>query len=282
MVLLCCMTTTLAAMPVSEQDKPVIAVSILPQKFFVERIGGNDVDTLVLVGPGQSPHSYEPTPRQLEKLSRSAVWILSGTDFEEALLEKVQSRFPRLSVADGTEGVVFRHIDAHHDDHDHNEDPHSWLGRMPAKLMARHVLEELSRVNPDREPVYRMRHDELVADIDSVFDDLKHKLASLAGTTVLVYHPAFGYFLDEFGLQQEAVETGGREPTVRTLAALVEEARREQAQAIFVQAQFSRDSANRIADELGIPVVPLDPLSGEWLENIRRMGNALESSLIRK
>ena len=282
MVLLFFMTTILAAMPVSEQDKPVIAVSILPQKFFVERIGGNDVETLVLVGPGQSPHSYEPTPRQLEKLSCSAVWILSGTGFEETLLEKVRSRFPALPVVDGTEGVVVRHIDAHHGDHAHNEDPHSWLGRMPAKLMARHVLEVLSRVNPDRETVYRTRHDELVADIDSVFDDLTHKLAPLAGTTVLVYHPAFGYFLDEFGLQQEAVETGGREPTVRTLAALVEEARKEQANAIFVQEQFSRDSANRIADELGIPVVPLDPLSGDWLENIRRMGNALESSLIRK
>lgn len=272
-------------MAVPEQDtvpeKPVVAVSILPQQFFVERIGGDAVDVLVLVGPGQSPHSYEPTPRQLEKLSRASVWILSGTDFEEALLEKVRSRFPSLPVVDGTGGVNFRHLDEHHGDHEHTVDPHTWLGRNPAKILARHVLESLSRVDPENKTTHETRYSALVSEIDSVFDSLAKTLAPLKGTTVLVYHPAFGYFLDEFDLRQEAVETGGREPTVRTLAALVEEAREEQAKAIFVQEQFSRDSVNRIADELGIPVVPLDPLSGDWLENIRRMGHSLESALIR-
>ncbi len=261
-------------------DKPVIAVSILPQHFFVERIGGDDVEILVLVGPGQNPHSYEPTPRQLEKLSRAAVWILSGTDFEEALLAKVRSQFMALPVVDGTRGVTFRHLNDHHGDHEHNVDTHSWLGRTPAKAMARNVLEALSRVNPDNSAMYETRYSALVSEIDSVFDDLVERLSPLKGTTVLVYHPAFGYFLDEFDLHQEAVETGGREPTVRTLAALVEKARKERAKAVFVQEQFSQDSANRIADELGVPVVPLDPLSGEWLENIRRMGHALESALI--
>lgn len=276
--------TGLAAMPAAETGRPensvpIVAVSILPQQYFVKRIGGDDVDVLVLVGPGQSPHAYEPTPRQLDQLSRAAVWILSGTDFEDILVEKVRSRFPAVPVVDGTAGVAFREIDRRHGDHEHNTDPHTWLGREPAKLMARTIYNELSRITPERAPVYRENHAALVSDIDALFDSLSERLSSLRGTTVLVYHPAFGYFLDEFGLYQEAVETGGREPTVRTLSHLMEKAKGEQARAIFVQEQFSAVAATRIADELGIPVVPLDPLSGDWLENIRRMGEALERSL---
>lgn len=258
---------------------PIIAVSILPQQYFVNRIAGDDVEVLVLVGPGQSPHSYEPTPRQLEKLSRADVWILSGTDFEAILVDKVQDQFPAVPIIDGTGGVVFREIDDRHGDHDHNTDPHTWLGREPAKIMARTIRDALVRSNPNRAAVYRDNHDLLVSDIDTLFDSFVDRLSSLSGKTVLVYHPAFGYFLDEFGLYQEAVETGGREPTVRTLSQLMEKAKAEQVRAIFVQEQFSAVAATRIAEELGIPVVPLDPLSGDWLENIRRMGAALERSL---
>lgn len=291
MAFIVCAAAGLSAMPAAEaedgsRNAPVVVVSILPQQYFVDRIGGDDVETLVLVGPGQSPHSYEPTPRQLEKLSRAAVWILSGTDFEGVLVEKVRAQFPSVPIADGTRGVAFRSIDhrhgnhdGRHDDHDHNIDPHTWLGREPAKIMAKTVCDELSRIVPERESVYRNNLALLVSDIDELFDSLSERLSPLQGRNVLVYHPAFGYFLDEFDLHQEAVETGGREPTVRTLAQLMERAQSEHAQAIFVQEQFSTVAATRIADELGIPVVPLDPLSGEWMDNIRRMGEALEMSL---
>lgn len=284
MALIICAAAGLTAMPAAEtgrqnDDTPIVAVSILPQQYFVTRIGGEEFEVLVLVGPGQSPHSYEPTPRQLDKLSRADVWILSGTDFEDILVDKVQTQFPTLPIVDGTAGVAFREIDRRHGDHEHNTDPHTWLGREPAKLMARTVFDALSRIVPERASVYRENYAALVADIDVLFESLAVRLSSLQGKTVLVYHPAFGYFLDEFGLYQEAVETGGREPTVRTLSHLMEKAKGEQARAIFVQEQFSAVAATRIADELGIPVVPLDPLSGDWLENIRRMGEALERSL---
>ncbi len=291
MAFIVCAAAGLSAMPAAEADgeksnPPVVVVSILPQQYFVNRIGGDDVEILVLVGPGQSPHSYEPTPRQLEKLSRAAVWILSGTDFEGVLVEKVRAQFPSVPIADGTRGVTFRSMDdrhgdlaGRHEDHDLNIDPHTWLGREPAKIMAKTVYDELSRIVPEQESVYRNNLALLVSDIDELFDSLSGRLSPLQGRSVLVYHPSFGYFLDEFDLHQEAVETGGREPTVRTLAQLMERAKSEHAQAIFVQEQFSTVAATRIADELGIPVVPLDPLSGEWMDNIRRMGDALEMSL---
>ena len=101
---------------------------------------------------------------------------------------------------------------------------------------------------------------------------------NLAGSKVFVFHPSFGYFLDEFGITQEAVETGGKEPTAQTLARLIDEAKQDKPSAIFVQAQFPVSAAKKIADSVGAKVVPLDPLAPDWLDNLKRIGDALEKN----
>ncbi len=267
--------------------KPLVAVSILPQGYFVERISGGAVDYSVLVGPGQSPHSYEPTPSQMADLSRAKAWILSNTDFETALRPKIQKLYPSLAIVDGTEGVAFRHLGAHeHEGEPVHEGPaagleidrHTWLGRNPAKIMASHIKDALVGVDPANGAKYEANYEALLADIDREFDALIPRLASLRGTSVFVFHPSFGYFLDEFGIEQEAVETGGKEPTAKALAALVEEARKDKVKVIFVQAQFSVTAAKSLADAVGAVVLPLDPLAPDWLANIKRIGDALVRS----
>lgn len=277
----------------------VIAVSILPQKYFLERVGGNRVTALVLVGPGQNPHSYEPTPRQMAALAASRAWIKSGTDFEISLEPKIRKQYPTLSIVDGTAGVMFRELEAHSDADEKSDsgenaqagngdenalgielniDRHSWLGREPAKIMAGWIRDTLISIDPAGEALYRANCESLVADIDAEFDSLKSRLAPLAGTKVFVFHPSFGYFLDEFAITQEAVEVGGKEPTARALAALIEEAKRDKPAAIFVQAQFPVNAAKKIADSVGADVVSLDPLAPDWLANIKRIGAALEKT----
>ena len=267
---------------------PVIAVSILPQSYFVQRIGGDKVSVLVLVGSGQSPHSYEPTPKQLAELSRAKAWILSNTDFEQKLVPKVASLYPSLALVDGTAGVKFRPMEAsiHLDEEDGHEgeasgvniDRHSWLGREPAKLLATHVRDALIAADPANADYYIRNHQAFIADIDREFDSLTPLLAPLKGKSVFVYHPAFGYFLDEFGIGQEAVETGGKEPTAKALAELIAKAKEERASVIFVQAQFPVNAAKTVASSVGATVVPLDDLSPDWLANIRTMGAALKKA----
>ncbi len=277
-------------------EKPLVTVSILPHRYFVERISAGRVDVRVLVGPGQSPHSYEPTPRQMSDLARSGAWIRSNTDFEEALEPKVRAQMPRLLVVDGTAGVVFRKLEAHdhedddeddhdgddhdnhadHADHDANVDRHTWLGREPAKLFAAHVRDTLVAVDPAGRDTYVANERALVAEIDATFDSLAKRLAPLKGRAVFVFHPSFGYFFDEFGMRQEAVETGGKEPTAKALAALIAKARREKAGVIFVQEQFPVAAAKQVAESVGARVVPLNPLDPDWMGNIIRMGKALE------
>ncbi len=265
-----------------------VAVSILPQRYFLERIGGDRVKPLTLVGPGQSPHSYEPTPSQMAALSGAKVWILSGTDFEEGLKPAVAAQFPKLTIVDGTEGIAFRKLqdyemetDGHEEDgdhHDSNIDRHAWLGHEPSKIMAGHIRDALASVDPAGKSFYDSNCAALVTDIDAAFADLKVSLAPLSGKSVMVFHPSFGYFLDEFGIKQAPVETGGKEPTAKALAALIAKAKADRVPAIFVQAQFPVNAARTIGAQAGAQVVMLDPLAPDWLANIRRIGEALRKA----
>jgi zinc transport system substrate-binding protein len=271
-------------------EKPLVMVSILPQSWFAERVAGGRARVAVLAGPGQNPHNYEPSPRQMSDLAEAKVWILSGTEFEISLRPKIEGLFPGLWILDGTEGVRFRRLEEGEGE-DHGEDPgeagsgdsipsgmdrHTWLGEEPAKIMAAHIRDALSAIDGEGAPQYQANYAALIQEITGEFDALRGELAPLRGAAVFVYHPAFGYFLDEFGIVQRAVETGGKEPGPRDLARLIGDARREQAAAIFVQAQFPAEAARTVAAAIGAELLPLDPLAADWLSNIRLMGSALK------
>ncbi|MDC7244511.1 MAG: zinc ABC transporter substrate-binding protein [Sphaerochaetaceae bacterium] len=271
----------------TETGKTKVAVSIAPQAFAVSRVAGDLVEVITLVGPGQSPHNYETTPRQMADLAESEAWFLSGTDFENALVPKVTALYPDLPVIDTTEGVTFRmmdehsHEDEHEDEHSHEDehdmvyDKHTWLSKDPYIIQVNHIADTLSAIDAENASVYKENAAEFITEIEQLFAQLRKDLAPLSGSTVFVYHPAFGYFLDEFNISQEAVETGGKEPTAKTLAALIEEAQEEEVKAIFVQEQFPKEAAKSVADAVGAQVLSLDSLAYDWLENIRKMGDTL-------
>jgi zinc transport system substrate-binding protein len=267
-------------------DRPVLALSILPQRYFASRIVGPEeearVRIMTLVGPGQNPHDYEPTPRQMADLAAARAWVLSGTEFERGLRPKVEALFPKLRVIDGTAGARFRTLAAGETDGDSHDDDgidrHTWLGHKPARIMAGHILAALYDLDSPGEASYRKNYQALIADMDREFGALRETLSPLRGRVVFVYHPAFGYFLDEFGLIQRSVEIDGKEPTPRALNGLIEQAREERAAAIFVQAQFPVNTAGTVADAAGAALVPLDPLAPDWLANIRLMGEALRQN----
>jgi zinc transport system substrate-binding protein len=262
----------------------LIAVSIPPQQWFVSQIAGEKAASLILIPPGQNPHNYEPTPRQIQSLASAKAWVLSGAEFEISLRPKIESLFQNILIVDGTQGVQFRLLEEHDDadNYEHNSleiDRHTWLGREPAKILAGHIKETLSLLDNENETYYRTQYENLVKLIDEEFDSLRIDLAPLNGRSVFVYHPSFGYFLDEFGIHQEAVETGGKEPTPRELNRLITKINEEHAAAIFVQTQFPVNAARTVANAAGAQLIELDPLAQNWLENIRIMGQALQEAV---
>jgi zinc transport system substrate-binding protein len=168
----------------------------------------------------------------------------------------------------------------HHSAEALNIDRHTWLGHDQAKvLLANSTQALLPLVDEEAASTIRVRSAELDHQIDTTFSELKEELRPLSGSTVFVYHPSFGYFLDSFGITQEAVETGGKEPTAKDLERLITLAKAHHAPAIFVQKQFPSSSAQRVAHAVGAQVVALDPLAYDWLANIRAMGQALKEAL---
>ena len=265
------------------QDGLLLAVSIPPQKWFISQIAGDKARVIVLAGQGQNPHNYEPSPKQIQSLTSAGAWILSGAEFEISLLPKVAAIFPNLLIIDGTEGVKFRTLEEHdHDEYGHDDehssleiDRHTWFGREPAKILAAHTRDALSLIDNANEEYYNEKCETLMRLIDDEFDRLKIELAPLEGKSVFVYHPSFGYFLDEFGIFQEAVEEGGKEPSPRQLNNLLAKLNEERPAAIFVQAQFPVNAAKTLAASAGAQLIDLDPLAENWLENIRLMGQTL-------
>ncbi len=276
--------------PAPSGGKPIVIVSVMPQAYFVQRIAGDRISVVVLVGKGQDPHSYEPRPRQMAEVSKASLWLTIGVEFEKALVRKVSSLYPNLTIADTSTGVVFRQLESHAHEGESAQaggeieagsatDPHIWLGRQAVKAMALSISSALGRIDPAGAADYRRNALAFTADVDKAYDSISSELTALRGKRVFVYHPAFGYFLDEFGIAQEAVETGGKEPTQKALAALIGEARADGAKVIFVQAQFPSSAAETVAGAIGGVVLRIDPLAEDWLANIVRLGDALKEAI---
>lgn len=250
-----------------------VFVSILPQAYFVERIADSRADVTVLVGPGQSPHVFEPTPQQIVRLSAADIFFTIGLPFERRLLQKMSGIASGLACVATTTGITLRTPEGHdHEDDRHHHglhDPHVWLAPALIKTQAERICAALCVRDPDGSEHYRRNlrtfHDEL----ETLDRELREKLAPFAGREIFVFHPAFGYFTDAYGLRQVPIEIEGKEPGSRSLAAVIERARDRGVKVIFAERQFSPKTAQTIARQIGADVVLLDPLARDCFENLR-------------
>ena len=258
----------LAANPA--QAKIQVVVSILPQQWFVEHIGGDLVDTAVLVGPGHSPATFEPTPKQLAHLQGADLFISAGVPFEKGLLPRVESmrNGPRTC---GNKPDPNR--DGH--DHHHGIDPHTWLDPSQALQMAELICAELSQLKPESRPVFEANLEALHGNLTQLEEQIRSLLTPYRGREFFVFHPAFGHFASTFGLVQIAVEEHGHEPGPKQLASVIEHAKSVGASAIIVQPQFSRKAASTVARAAGLEVVDLDPLSPQYDTNLLHIAKTL-------
>jgi zinc transport system substrate-binding protein len=148
-----------------------------------------------------------------------------------------------------------------------------------ARRQAQNILDALIRADPAGEEAYRAGFEGFAAELDRVHAELTAALAPLRGRELLVYHPAFGYFAREYGLKQVAVETGGKQPSARELARLIELARERGIRVVFVQPQFSQAGARAVAEAIGGAVVPLDDLPSDYLANLRDLSRKVQEAL---
>ena len=264
-----------------------VVVSILPQKWLTEQVGGDKVAVRVLLDKGQEPHGMEPTPEQVTALFRAKLYFAVGLEFERGLLAKVEQAESKVQIVDTVAGIKKISMTEHHDhdahdEHDHEHgglDPHVWLDPQNLQKMAAVMAEALAKADPANAPVYQENLQAVSNKLTALHEAISSKLAPFKGQSFLVFHPAFGYFAHAYGLHQEAVEIEGKSPAPRQLYELIAKAKREKVKVIFVQPQFDRRNAETIAQAIGGKVAALDPLAENVPENLRLMAEEISSAL---
>jgi zinc transport system substrate-binding protein len=269
-----------------------VFVSIAPQKYFVQKIGGTLVNVSLLVPAGADPHTYEPKPRQMVELSKSALYFAVGIDFEKAWLKKIAATHPRMRIVHTDEGITKIPMTNQHpqegDSHKHDKrtqhhdgalDPHVWLAPAPVKIQAAHILKALIEADPKNRLPYTAGYDAFLKELDALDGELKALFAGRKGEPFMVFHPAWGYFAEAYGLEQIPVEIEGKEPKAAQLQSLIRRARERGVKVVFVQPQFSTKSAEMVAREIGGQVVQVDSLAESWDANLREVARKFRAAL---
>ena len=265
-----------------------VTVSILPQKAIVEAIGGDAVDVQVMVRPGASPATYEPSPRQMARLDRSAVYFAIGVPFERAWLPRLTQGNTDMQVVHLQQEVARQPMPGERGDHDHGHDhghgtpdPHIWLSPHMVRAFSASIAEHLAEVVPSQAEAIRERYLDFASEVASLDAELVELLRPLGQNSqrFLVFHPSWGYFARDYGLKQIPVQIEGKEPSPKGLQQLVRLAQKHELHTVFVQPQFSKKTAAMIAEHIDGRVVELDPLAENWAENLRRVAKVLAREL---
>ncbi len=267
--------TLVTAHPAAAGARLPVAVSVPPQVWLVEEVGGDRVEVFELVRAGDSPATYQPSDAQVTRLLRSKVYFRIGVPFENGRWFEAIRGSRRVRIVDLREGVELRPMDGHAGHAAGGQDPHIWLSPSLLAIQARTVGRTLAEVDPEHAPQYRANLARLEAELEALDRELRQTLATLAGKSFFVFHPAWGYFAGAYGLREVAIETAGKEPSDRELTALQRQARQAGAGVVFVQPQISGRTAGAVARAIGGRLETLDPLARDVPENLRRTAELL-------
>ncbi|MGK7946953.1 MAG: zinc ABC transporter substrate-binding protein [Microcystaceae cyanobacterium] len=300
--------------PATDSETLDVTVSIAPQEYLVEKIGGDRVQVNVMVEPGSEPHGYEPKPQQLKALSEAEAYVSVGVEFEQAWMEKFKSANPNMTIIDSAQGIdkieMVEHHHDHHDheaekDHDHHDhesekdhdhdhesekahshdhseetlDPHIWLSPQLVKVQAQNIYQGLVELDPENEADYQANLQSFITEVDQLDQQIRQNLEGVQNRKFIVFHPSWGYFAQDYDLEQIPMEVGGQEPSAAELGALVKEAKEEEIKVIFAQYEFSSKQAETLAQEINGEVIFIDPLAPNWSENLLEVSNTFAKVL---
>jgi len=254
----------------SDTGNRIISVSIAPFKYFITEIAGDNFTVNIMVPPGANPHIYEPVPEQISSLRKSVAYISNGyLGFEMAWLDRfyeINRNMKKLSLATSIDPII---NEEHHHDEGFTEgaDPHYWVSPQCALKMAASVRDFLTDIDPGNTDFYSVNFDKLVSKLNSV-DSLARTLSAFGGKRAfMIYHPNLAYLARDYGLEEIAVESDGKEPSPARLRELIDRAKSENLNIIMVQREYDTKNAKAVADETGAEVVVIDPLSEDWLSS---------------
>jgi len=263
LLILICLPAGAAAAPLS------VFVSIPPQHYLLQRIAGDAVHISVMLEPGQSPETFDPSAQQMQALAGARLYFLAGVPFETGRVKTLARAYPDLRLVPCCGNL----------DPAHMVDPHYWTSPVNAMNMAETMYDALAAADPANAGTYHFNLDGLLSDLKSLDAYIRGRLQQRRTSVFITAHAAWGWFAQRYGLQEEALERNGREIGPRGMARLLEIARREQLHTVFVQDQFRTPVVTRLARQLDARLVRLDPLASDYIANMRGVADKMAEAL---
>jgi zinc transport system substrate-binding protein len=260
-----------------------VTVSIMPQKYFVQKIAGDKINVNVMVKPGFSPATYEPKTSQMKKLSKSIIYFAVDVAFEDVWLDIFKNSNKNMLIVDTANGITKLEMKEHshhedkeekeeetHDEHDDHKglDPHIWNDPILVKQQAKNIVEALIKVDSLNADFYKENYESFIKELDVLDNKLSRILAPYKNKAFMVFHPSWGYFAHRYSLEEVAIETQGKEPKPNELIELIKDAKEHKIKIVFVASQFSQKSAKIIANSINGNVVVINPLAANWSQNL--------------
>lgn len=265
---------------VHAENKIIVFVSILPQQYFVSQIGTDLVDVRVMVGPGHSPATYEPTPQQMAALSKADVYFRIGVPFESAWLDKIKLNNKNLIIVECCE--LISDLQAEINSQDTDYDPHVWTSPKNVIKIAELIKNYLIKVDEKNTDSYTKSEKEFKEKLLVLDKNIKDKIKNLKDRILIMAHPSWGHFSNEYGFTQVSMEQEGKEIQARSLVRLIKMAKLNNIKAIFTQPQFNDRAAKVIANELNAEIIVLDPLALNYIENMNIVTDSIVKGLARE
>ncbi|MBF0315230.1 MAG: zinc ABC transporter substrate-binding protein [Oligoflexia bacterium] len=267
-----------------------VFVSILPLKFFVDKIVEDKMSVSVMVEPGHGPETYSPGPKQMEALGKAKLYLHLGLPFEKVLVKKIAKINHGTKVVNVREGIEAVTLTGHgghgdHGDHgDHEDDPHIWSSPRLTIKMVEVIAKELlllakeQKVAAKELEAMEVRAKKLQEELLILDGEIKSKLGAYRGRQFLAYHPAWGYFAHDYGLKQLSIEMHGKSPGPRDLLQLSKIIKESKIKTMFMPKQLNRSLGKSWEESNKLAVKVIDPLAYDYFVSIREFCGELVKS----
>lgn len=253
-----------------------VLVSVSPHRFFVQKIAGNTLTVGLMVPAGASAHTYDPTPKQMIAASNADIWFRIGESFENKAIPAMKQQTPSMRIVDLRENLDLisdpTHVCMHHKG---CMDLHFWLSPKLAKTQAHTIAKALIECYPEHTELYQKNLAIFEKELDGLDQEIAQTLSKLTSRTIMVSHPAYGYFARDYGLYQFSIEFEGKDPTPQQLTKILNEARKQNIKTVFVQPQYSSKGAKLIAEQIHARIVTLDPYSEDFYATLREIADSI-------
>lgn len=263
-----CNTTT-----ENKQDKKIIAVSIAPQATFLEKICEDDFEIVTTIPAGASPETYEPTPKEMEKLSDSLIYFALGVPAEQTILNKLPKTTRVIKLQDLVNDV---YPDIKIGD---VRDPHIWLSIKRACVIVSKMEEVLSNTDSKNSDLYKKNAKNYILELNSLDNQIKDTFKNCKSNKFIVFHPSFSYFAEDYGLKMYALEHEGKEATAKRIADMIDFAKEQKINTIFYQIENPTKQVLAFAEEIDGKAIMLEPLSPDYINNIKKMAYLLSEAM---